>query len=76
MATNLTAMFICTQHAFRMMKKQQPMGGRIINNGSVSADRPRANSAPYTATSMPRCVSNPRLATAAAANRVFEPFRG
>ena len=48
--TNLTAMFICTQHAFRMMKKQKPMGGRIINNGSVSADRPRPNSAPYTAT--------------------------
>jgi len=48
--TNLTAMFICTQHAFRLMKQQQPMGGRIINNGSVSADRPRPNSAPYTAT--------------------------
>jgi NAD(P)-dependent dehydrogenase (short-subunit alcohol dehydrogenase family) len=48
--TNLTAAFICTQHAFRIMKKQQPMGGRIINNGSVSADRPRPNSAPYTAT--------------------------
>lgn len=48
--TNLTAMFICTQHAFRLMKKQKPMGGRIINNGSVSADRPRPNSAPYTAT--------------------------
>lgn len=48
--TNLTAMFICSQHAFRIMKKQHPMGGRIINNGSVSADRPRANSAPYTAT--------------------------
>jgi NAD(P)-dependent dehydrogenase (short-subunit alcohol dehydrogenase family) len=48
--TNITAMFICTQHAFRMMKKQSPMGGRIINNGSVSADRPRPNSAPYTAT--------------------------
>ena len=48
--TNLTAMFICTQHAFRMMKAQSPQGGRIINNGSVSADRPRPNSAPYTAT--------------------------
>lgn len=48
--TNLTAAFICTQHAFRIMKKQSPMGGRIINNGSVSADRPRPNSAPYTAT--------------------------
>ena len=48
--TNLTAMFICTQHAFRIMKRQTPMGGRIINNGSVSADRPRPNSAPYTAT--------------------------
>ena len=49
-ATNLTAMFVCTQHAFRIMKKQSPQGGRIINNGSVSADRPRPNSAPYTAT--------------------------
>ena len=48
--TNLTAMFVCTQHAFRLMKKQDPGGGRIINNGSVSADRPRPNSAPYTAT--------------------------
>jgi len=48
--TNLTAAFLCTQHAFRMMKRQEPMGGRIINNGSVSADRPRPNSAPYTAT--------------------------
>ena len=49
-ASAVTAMFICTQYAFRMMKQQQPMGGRIINNGSVSADRPRPNSAPYTAT--------------------------
>ena len=48
--TNLTAPFLCTQHAFRMMKAQTPCGGRIINNGSVSADRPRPNSAPYTAT--------------------------
>jgi len=48
--TNLTGAFLCTQHAFRLMKKQDPMGGRIINNGSISADRPRPNSAPYTAT--------------------------
>eukprot|EP01062_Namystynia_karyoxenos_P030303 TRINITY_DN22652_c0_g1_i1.p1 TRINITY_DN22652_c0_g1~~TRINITY_DN22652_c0_g1_i1.p1 ORF type:complete len:267 (+),score=82.58 TRINITY_DN22652_c0_g1_i1:93-893(+) len=46
---NLTAAFICTQAAFRVMKSQTPRGGRIINNGSVSADRPRPNSAPYTA---------------------------
>ena len=49
-AVNLTGMFLCTQEAFRMMKAQTPMGGRIINNGSVSADRPRPNSAPYTST--------------------------
>ncbi|KAL1518890.1 hypothetical protein AB1Y20_003165 [Prymnesium parvum] len=48
--TNLTGAFLCTQHAFRMMKKQTPQGGRIINNGSISADRPRPNSAPYTST--------------------------
>ena len=47
---NLTAPFLCTQHAFRMMKQQKPQGGRIINNGSISADRPRPNSAPYTST--------------------------
>ena len=49
-SVNLTGMFLCTQEAFRMMKAQTPMGGRIINNGSVSADRPRPNSAPYTST--------------------------
>jgi len=48
--TNLTGAFLCTQAAFRVMKSQHPRGGRIINNGSVSADRPRPNSAPYTAT--------------------------
>ena len=48
--TNLTGAFLCTQAAFRVMKNQRPRGGRIINNGSVSADRPRPNSAPYTAT--------------------------
>ncbi|MGH9309321.1 MAG: SDR family oxidoreductase [Vicinamibacterales bacterium] len=48
--TNLTAVFLCTQHAFRIMKRQQPRGGRIINNGSISAHVPRPNSAPYTAT--------------------------
>lgn len=48
--TNLTGSFLCTKEAFKIMKDQQPMGGRIINNGSVSADAPRPNSAPYTAT--------------------------
>lgn len=48
--TNLTGVFLCTQAAFRVMKAQDPQGGRIINNGSISADRPRPNSAPYTAT--------------------------
>ncbi len=47
---NLTGSFLCTQEAFRIMKSQDPRGGRIINNGSISADRPRPNSAPYTAT--------------------------
>jgi NAD(P)-dependent dehydrogenase (short-subunit alcohol dehydrogenase family) len=47
---NLTGSFLCTQEAFRIMKAQDPIGGRIINNGSISADRPRPNSAPYTAT--------------------------
>ncbi|MBX6322038.1 MAG: SDR family oxidoreductase [Rhodospirillaceae bacterium] len=46
---NLTGMFLCAQGAFRMMKDQQPRGGRIINNGSISAHVPRPNSAPYTA---------------------------
>ncbi|WP_309721147.1 SDR family oxidoreductase [Armatimonas sp.] len=48
--TNLTASFLCTQEAFKLMKDQDPMGGRIINNGSVSAQVPRPNSASYTAT--------------------------
>jgi NAD(P)-dependent dehydrogenase (short-subunit alcohol dehydrogenase family) len=47
---NLTGAFLCTQEAIRMMKNQQPRGGRIINNGSISAHAPRPNSAPYTAT--------------------------
>jgi NAD(P)-dependent dehydrogenase (short-subunit alcohol dehydrogenase family) len=47
---NLSGAFWCTQEAFRMMKSQDPMGGRIINNGSISAHAPRPNSAPYTAT--------------------------
>jgi NAD(P)-dependent dehydrogenase (short-subunit alcohol dehydrogenase family) len=47
--TNLTGVFLCTQQAFRLMKEQTPRGGRIINNGSISAHAPRANSAPYTA---------------------------
>ena len=47
---NLTAVFLCTQEAFRAMKSQSPRGGRIINNGSISAHAPRPLSAPYTAT--------------------------
>jgi NAD(P)-dependent dehydrogenase (short-subunit alcohol dehydrogenase family) len=49
-AVNLTGAFLCAQHAIRLMKSQQPRGGRIINNGSISAHSPRPNSAPYTAT--------------------------
>ncbi len=48
--TNLTGAFLCTREAFRVMKAQTPRGGRIINNGSISAHVPRPNSAPYTAT--------------------------
>ncbi len=47
---NLTGVFLCLQQAFRVMKAQNPRGGRIINNGSISAHAPRPNSAPYTAT--------------------------
>lgn len=47
---NLTGAFLCAQAAMRLMKTQDPMGGRIINNGSISAQVPRPNSAPYTAT--------------------------
>jgi NAD(P)-dependent dehydrogenase (short-subunit alcohol dehydrogenase family) len=47
---NLTGAFLCTQEAFKIMKAQAPRGGRIINNGSISAHVPRPNSAPYTAT--------------------------
>jgi NAD(P)-dependent dehydrogenase (short-subunit alcohol dehydrogenase family) len=47
---NLTGVFLCTQAAFRIMKDQDPRGGRIINNGSISAYAPRPNSAPYTST--------------------------
>jgi NAD(P)-dependent dehydrogenase (short-subunit alcohol dehydrogenase family) len=49
-AVNLTGSFLCAQHAFRMMKNQTPRGGRIINNGSVSAHVPRRNSTPYSTT--------------------------
>src|SRR5258705_9375080 len=49
-AVNLTGSFLCAQHAFRMMKAQDPQGGRIINNGSVSAHVPRRNSIPYVST--------------------------
>jgi NAD(P)-dependent dehydrogenase (short-subunit alcohol dehydrogenase family) len=48
--TNLTGTFLCTQQAVKIMKTQQPRGGRIINNGSISAQTPRPHSAPYTAT--------------------------
>ncbi len=48
-STNLTGAFLCTQEAFRIMKDQEPKGGRIINNGSISAHVPRPHSAPYTA---------------------------
>jgi NAD(P)-dependent dehydrogenase (short-subunit alcohol dehydrogenase family) len=48
--TNLTGVFLCTQEAIKLMKDQEPRGGRIINNGSLSAHVPRPNSAPYTAT--------------------------
>ncbi len=47
--TNLTGAFLCTQEAFKIMKHQDPMGGRIINNGSISAHVPRPHAAPYTA---------------------------
>jgi NAD(P)-dependent dehydrogenase (short-subunit alcohol dehydrogenase family) len=47
---NLTGPFLCTQEAFKIMKSQDPRGGRIINNGSISAYAPRPNSAPYTST--------------------------
>jgi NAD(P)-dependent dehydrogenase (short-subunit alcohol dehydrogenase family) len=50
LSVNLTGAFLCAQEAFRMMKSQDPRGGRIINNGSISAHVPRPNSAPYTAT--------------------------
>ena len=49
-ATNLTGIFLCTQEAIRIMKAQTPRGGRIINNGSISAHTPRPGTAPYTAT--------------------------
>ncbi|MGA1997140.1 MAG: SDR family oxidoreductase [Bryobacteraceae bacterium] len=49
-SVNLTGAFLCAQEAFRLMKAQQPRGGRIINNGSIAAYAPRPNSAPYTAT--------------------------
>jgi NAD(P)-dependent dehydrogenase (short-subunit alcohol dehydrogenase family) len=48
--TNLTGMFLCTQEAIKIMKAQDPRGGRIINNGSISAHTPRPGAAPYTAT--------------------------
>ncbi|MDH4092723.1 MAG: SDR family oxidoreductase [Cyclobacteriaceae bacterium] len=47
--TNLTGVFLCTQEAFKIMKNQDPIGGRIVNNGSISAHVPRPHAAPYTA---------------------------
>jgi NAD(P)-dependent dehydrogenase (short-subunit alcohol dehydrogenase family) len=59
---NLTGAFLCAQQAIRIMKAQQPRGGRIINNGSISAHVPRPNSSPYTATKhaitgLTKCIS-------------------
>ena len=59
---NLTGVFLCTQEAFKVMKAHDPMGGRIINNGSISAQTPRPNSVPYTAakhaiTGLTKCTS-------------------
>jgi NAD(P)-dependent dehydrogenase (short-subunit alcohol dehydrogenase family) len=59
---NLTGAFLCAQEAIRIMKRQEPRGGRIINNGSISAYSPRPNSAPYTATKhaitgLTKCIS-------------------
>ena len=59
---NLSGMFVCSQEAIRIMKSQDPRGGRIINNGSISAHAPRPNSAPYTATKhavtgLTKCIS-------------------
>jgi NAD(P)-dependent dehydrogenase (short-subunit alcohol dehydrogenase family) len=61
-AVNLTGAFLCAQEAIRMMKAQRPIGGRIINNGSISAHVPRPYSAPYTATKhaitgLTKCIS-------------------
>ncbi len=61
-AVNLTGAFLCAQEAIRIMKSQQPKGGRIINNGSISAHAPRPDSAPYTATKhaitgLTKCIS-------------------
>ncbi|HEY6291326.1 MAG TPA: SDR family oxidoreductase [Terriglobia bacterium] len=61
-STNLTGAFLCAQEAVRLMKAQDPRGGRIINNGSISAHAPRPNSAPYTATKhaltgLTKCIS-------------------
>ncbi len=64
--TNVTAIFLCTQHAFRIMRDQSPRGGRIINNGSISAHAPRPNSIAYTATKHAVTVSPSRPPSTAA----------
>ena len=61
-SVNLTGAFLCAQEAIKLMKAQQPRGGRIINNGSISAHTPRPNSAPYTSTKhamtgLTKCIS-------------------
>ena len=61
-AVNLTGVFLCTREAFRVMRDQEPQGGRIINNGSISAHAPRPYSVPYTATKhavtgLTKCIS-------------------
>ena len=66
-ATNLTGMFLCTQEAIKIMKSQNPRGGRIINNGSISAHAPRPYSVAYTSTST-RSPASPNLPHSTADN--------
>ena len=71
---NLTGAFLCLREAFRAMKAQSPQGGRIINNGSISAHAPRINSAPYTATKhaitgLTKCGGSTAASTASPAGK-------